>query len=340
MNSFTGDDLRAAGYRRHMSDGARRSGEGRFVALWQKRITDEYGTRYFIDIREWDWSSLAGARPGPEFGASVQFRRDERRFTIDFLGSSTDGITMIEETFDEFWHHMEFTHAESDYRNPAPNGDLQKQGGDHVTDTSQDAGVQGADKPSFLPIGDAPWRTPQLVRDHKTPRPGVPEVTCIVPYQVRIPLLLSKLHGEIHEVASDPSDVVEYADVHDVLKELAARCGQNWEAVIDHSKQMVALGAFHVASALLEDVDDEEEAYSVRDEAARKFVLQLHEFTETLAGNLSQIDGFVRILAVLNSLAKLHSISFDAVLAASQAKSERHGGFASGKLWMDTRHVF
>lgn len=115
MDAFTGEDLRVAGYIRHSPDATRRSGETGLLALWQKRVMDEVGTRYFINVREWDWSQFNTASQKHSFDAAVQFHRDGRYFNVDYIGNSDDSIIVIELMFDELWEKMDFAHVDSDH---------------------------------------------------------------------------------------------------------------------------------------------------------------------------------------------------------------------------------
>lgn len=115
MDAFTSEDLIAAGYSRHDRDGARGAGEGGFAALWQKRVEDEIGTRYFINIREWDLSRYSPMGIRHSFDAGVQFHRDGRYFNFDYLGDRDDGIALIEAAFDELWEKMDCAYVESPF---------------------------------------------------------------------------------------------------------------------------------------------------------------------------------------------------------------------------------
>jgi hypothetical protein len=66
--------LEKAGYSRSSRKGALRSGEGSFVALWQKRIEDAVGTRYFVNFTEYDPGFRSGEDRAHVFEAEVQFR--------------------------------------------------------------------------------------------------------------------------------------------------------------------------------------------------------------------------------------------------------------------------
>lgn len=201
---------------------------------------------------------------------------------------------------------------------------------------------QSARKPSFGPSIVSEWRTPQLVRDMKKQRPGVPENTCIVPDLMMIPLLLGKLHGEIHEVGEDPVDTDEYADVHDLLQAIVRKTGHDWDFVVLHARQQFKFKAFHVPVRPEPDpeLEDEYMDFSMaRYEATQKLIYELHAFTEVLAQRLGDVGSPVRILAVLLTIGELYGIDFEKITAASAAKSARYGGFDGGNFWWDTNHA-
>lgn len=49
--------------------------------------------------------------------------------------------------------------------------------------------------------------------------------------------LLKKMHEEIEEVARDPNDILEYADVLEILLELASEFGYTLEQIDHYRKQ-------------------------------------------------------------------------------------------------------
>lgn len=202
---------------------------------------------------------------------------------------------------------------------------------------------QGTKKPLFTPLEGENWRAPQLVRDKSTMLSRTYERSCIAPDEMMMPLLLGKLHGEIHVVSVDPYNADGYADVHDVLRALASRCGQDWNLVLQHSQQQIDLRAF--GNYLTPEPDpsliDEHMDFSMdRHEAKQELVLLLHEFAEVLAEDLGDIGSHVRILSVLRTLADLYSISFQRILAVSEAVSARYGGYSVGSFEWETNDAY
>lgn len=61
---ITREALEAAGYRPYPNP--LRNDDWNAV-LFQKRFKDEHGTRYFIDLIEYDWQKVAHFRDGPRF---------------------------------------------------------------------------------------------------------------------------------------------------------------------------------------------------------------------------------------------------------------------------------
>jgi len=107
------DTLLRAGYRRY--ENPTRDGESNRW-LFQKRVRDQQGTRYFIDIVEYDWSAYS-QRTGDRFSyeASVHYYVDDGLPTC-VVSCQDDGanasIEALEAYFDQVWTRLELGYYE------------------------------------------------------------------------------------------------------------------------------------------------------------------------------------------------------------------------------------
>ena len=102
------DLLKEAGYKRYEQKIRDAS------ALWQKKIKDVNGVRYYIAFFEYDWSKISnGSMNVISFEPSVQFEVDEDScVNVDFLISDNHTIEQIEEFYDKMFNRMRFNYSE------------------------------------------------------------------------------------------------------------------------------------------------------------------------------------------------------------------------------------
>lgn len=174
-------------------------------------------------------------------------------------------------------------------------------------------------KSDFVPGPGVPERTPQLLRDKKPVRPGVPEVIGQMPIHLAIPLLIAKAHSELHEVAEDFRQPEEFADVDEVLRALAAACGLEWDDVVEEAAE--------VHSSLLEFKDVT--AYHQRLLLAGR----IHGKIEAIGRDLRNLRRHAEALECLWSLAEACGINWEEVDILGDDKRERLGGFRNHMLW-------
>jgi hypothetical protein len=96
----TAEGLEKAGYRRFDQKGSTRAGEGGFVALWQKRIEDDLGTRYFVNFTEYDLTPFTGCH---SFHADVQFNFTNGGFSNVTHSVNKQTIEDVEDYFNLIW---------------------------------------------------------------------------------------------------------------------------------------------------------------------------------------------------------------------------------------------
>ncbi|WP_327210198.1 hypothetical protein [Rhizobium leguminosarum] len=169
-----------------------------------------------------------------------------------------------------------------------------------------------------------PVRSPHLIRDLKTVRPDVAEELLDVPDVFATPLLLGKLHAELHEVALDPYDLEEYGDVLDVLEVLSARYGHSPSAIMKKAEAM--------ASAEIEQVKFKHPGLTFY-EAAEMLRNDVHFHIEAAARDLGNERWFVSIVRDLAASAALLRVDFDAIKNARAAKLARYGGYEGMHFW-------
>lgn len=113
---MNGRDLREAGYQHIPSSADNRFLKGdTCVALWQKKVDDEHGRRYFVNFFEFDHSNLGVPTP-IAFQCEVQFRRgreDEQTLTSTISLGKDATVAEYEAFAEELFVTMGFNHYES-----------------------------------------------------------------------------------------------------------------------------------------------------------------------------------------------------------------------------------
>ena len=117
------EGLEAAGYR-NFPQAIHPKADG-CECLWQKKVEDGSGTRYYINIYEWRIDRVVPSYrgPSPTFQPSVQFTRGEGgRDTVDvnFYCGKEHTLGDIEAFYDEAWTTMGFSHHEKNSWDAAP----------------------------------------------------------------------------------------------------------------------------------------------------------------------------------------------------------------------------
>lgn len=73
----------------------------RVVAKYQKRLDDDSGKKYYIDVTEWSFPECENDYYRFEF--SVQFHKDDKPINIILFGNEWT-IEEIEDLVDDMWH--------------------------------------------------------------------------------------------------------------------------------------------------------------------------------------------------------------------------------------------
>jgi hypothetical protein len=111
------ETLDAAGYKRNVNP-MRRDNWDQF--FYQKRFRDERGTRYFIDVYEYDWSILPrNTRTGPRFTyvAKIHFythEEDPLAVVEVQRDDAYDSTTALEAFVETIWTKLGAGHYELD----------------------------------------------------------------------------------------------------------------------------------------------------------------------------------------------------------------------------------
>lgn len=108
---ITAEGLETAGYRRFTGGSAGMKDSVAFEALWQKRVEDGSGIRYFINLNEWRLERIARGYQGatPTFPAEAQFALGagcEDTFTVSLNSRPGLEIAEVERFFDDVWTRM------------------------------------------------------------------------------------------------------------------------------------------------------------------------------------------------------------------------------------------
>ncbi|WP_315921486.1 hypothetical protein [Mesorhizobium sp. SP-1A] len=111
-----GKDLLEAGYKRIDAKGNNFLKNDYCIALWQKRVDDENGTRYFINFFEYDMSNLKGVAPGLSYDCEVQFHRgenDEQTLSSHIALGKDATVAEYEAFIEELFLTMGFNHYDA-----------------------------------------------------------------------------------------------------------------------------------------------------------------------------------------------------------------------------------
>lgn len=110
-----GQDLLQAGYKRTTNTGEHVVAPGS-QALWQKRVDDDYGKRYYINFYEYDVSSF---RPDPlSYECRIQFHRgleDEQTISTTVSLPKDATVADYEAFVEELFVSMGFNHYDATY---------------------------------------------------------------------------------------------------------------------------------------------------------------------------------------------------------------------------------
>jgi hypothetical protein len=112
--TVTIDALLAAGYRKFHDTFERQKMGDWYRASYQKRVTDQYGTRYFITINHsvMPARALLGQSETNMFTPSHQFRRDGITFNVSMQWDSVIDPDQVEAFFADLWEKMRLDYYE------------------------------------------------------------------------------------------------------------------------------------------------------------------------------------------------------------------------------------
>ncbi|MTH94866.1 hypothetical protein [Roseibium sp. RKSG952] len=106
--TITSAILENAGYRQYNRSGTHVAGRDGFVALWQKRITDELGIRYFVNFTEWDFSYLLKKPVARSMWANVQFNLKDDAVSDVSHSIANYSLEEVEGFFEKMWVEFGF----------------------------------------------------------------------------------------------------------------------------------------------------------------------------------------------------------------------------------------
>jgi hypothetical protein len=179
------------------------------------------------------------------------------------------------------------------------------------------------------PATSRAWRSPAIIRDRKTVRPEIGEAIVPIDRQIAIPLLIAKAHGELHEIATGPTDASEYGDVLTVLDGLARIVSPRWTGDTNFGDD--AFAAILEDAATMGWIEDERPGYTRPGRIG-----EMHGLLEALARDLTDWRTFSRIVCLLLAEAADHRVPHSDIFAKMTEKTERLGGYDAHKLWHDT----
>lgn len=119
---ITRESLAAAGYRQYMDGSIRLRGEA-CQRLWQKRVTDGRGIRYYVNVFEYDLKKTVPAYKGtsPCFEAEAQFRgKDDVVVNVQVLPAAGQGVEDVEAVIGQIWESMGFQYADPGWQDEVP----------------------------------------------------------------------------------------------------------------------------------------------------------------------------------------------------------------------------
>jgi len=103
--------LLSVGYNQfHDRSAADRLGEW-YRASFQKRVRDEFGTRYFITIRHGVMPAMSGSPARDFFTPENQFTKDGTTFNVEML-HHRESLEQVEAFFDHLWTTLRLDYYE------------------------------------------------------------------------------------------------------------------------------------------------------------------------------------------------------------------------------------
>jgi hypothetical protein len=198
------------------------------------------------------------------------------------------------------------------------------------------------------------WRSPQLVRDLKTKRRGVPEHIRTVDREVAIPLFLGKLHGELYEIEDAPRDAEEYGDFVTALSDLCVIVSPSWsKASLDDVKRTCGysrstnISVFPMLVACWRDAPAKG-ALSLKPfgsppetggDTHRALAFgRLHRLIEHCGRDLTDATSFLAVVEAFAECCSVNRVDPTQVLDCWRAKRDRYGTFEGRVLWHDTEY--
>lgn len=109
-------------------------------------------------------------------------------------------------------------------------------------------------------------------------------------HRLAVMMLINKLHEEVGEIAEKPFDVSEYADVHQVLIDLAAMNGiSQGEIEIARQRKFEERGGFSQLRTIIRDERADEAEKEARLQEMTKSNLQSRRRKSTISENLEKL---------------------------------------------------
>ena len=108
---MTPETLLATGYAQFHDRMAETSLGEWYLASFQKRVRDEFGTRYFITIRHAVIPEISGNPRRNSFTPANQFTKDGTTFNVEMLHHD-ESLEQIEAFFDSMWTTLRLDYYE------------------------------------------------------------------------------------------------------------------------------------------------------------------------------------------------------------------------------------
>lgn len=172
---MNGSDLYKAGFRRVPSSDYNSFLKGdSCVALWQKKVDDDHGRRYFINFFEFDHTLHTDLNlPNPiSFSCEIQFRRgrnDEQTLTSTISLSKEATVADYEAFAEELFVTMGFNHYESyvlSNRPVEPYKALQLAAEHQQSEIAGWLTKNSAYEGAAADVGDMPVASPEVIATH------------------------------------------------------------------------------------------------------------------------------------------------------------------------------
>lgn len=177
------------------------------------------------------------------------------------------------------------------------------------------------DLKSFAPSN--PEQLPHLVRDAEAVSQATGDLTS-APRLLAVPLLLGKAHAIVSEIAGSPCSLSAYADLDEILQNIASYCGFDWDDVVTIASDVIVLHAKPFKEAL------------GTPHYPTLMIGRLHSLINGIHVEPHSIEAHSRALNALWEITELNGLDWEDVCSLGEDRLERFGNFMDLKIYTPT----